>query len=585
MKELSTETRLLLATVLSIGVIAVWGYIYKPPAPPRPAPTSTQSNPAPQTTASPSASSPSPANAAPGSASSVSAAPAAATPAALAASAETSFVIENDLYRVSFSNRGAVVRSWELKKETDDKGKTLDLVHSAASEQLGGWPLSLTLDDPQAEAAVNAALFSMTPQYSGTIHTPAEIEFAWSDGKTSVTKRLKFAADYILDLETSVLIDGKPVTHGVAWRGGFGDSTAFHAADLVRIVHHADGKLTDIETKKLGAPGAQDQRVIQPGQADYAGIVDHYFAAIFLPSNPTASNLLLRHWKLDWKYEVDAKPVTEPVAEMSVSSATTDGLRLRLFVGPKDLDDLARIRPPLTDLVQFGWFGVIAKPLLLLLKWIHGYVPNWGWAIVLMTILINVVLFPLKMQSWRSMQKMQKVGPEVRQIQDRYKKYSMRDPRKQEMQKEVMVVYKREGINPAGGCVPMLFQMPIWFSLYRMLGVVIELRHAPWMAWIRDLSAPDPYYILPVLMGVTMYVMQKMTPVTTTDPAQQRMMTMMPLMFGGMFVIFPVASGLVLYILTSNLVNMGQQAFLNRSGPVANDDGKNGKKTKKKQDA
>ena len=206
-------------------------------------------------------------------------------------------------------------------------------------------------------------------------------------------------------------------------------------------------------------------------------------------------------------------------------------------------------------------------------------------AIFALTVGLNMLLYPLKAKSTRSMQKMQKVAPEVRQIQDRYKKYSMRDPRKQEMQKEVMVVYKREGINPAGGCVPMLFQMPIWFSLYRMLGVVIELRHAPWMAWIRDLSAPDPYYILPVLMGVTMYVMQKMTPVTTTDPAQQRMMTMMPLMFGGMFVIFPVASGLVLYILTSNLVNMGQQVFLNRSGPVANDDGKNGKKTKKKQDA
>jgi YidC/Oxa1 family membrane protein insertase len=413
------------------------------------------------------------------------------------------------------------------------------------------------------------------------IHPPAEIEFAWSDGKIAVNKRLKFGADYIVEMETSVTADGKPLPHGIAWRGGFGDSTAFHAADLVRVVHHADGKLTDLEAKKLGVPGAQEQRLLQSGPADYVGIVDHFFAAIFLPAD-AGSRLLLKHWKLEREAQLDGKTVKEPVAEMAVSSGTAGPMRLRLFVGPKDHDSLAAMNPPLTDLVQFGWLTVIAKPLLALLKWIHGYVPNWGWAIVLMTILINVVLFPLKMQSWRSMQKMQKVGPEVRRIQDRYKKYTMRDPRKAEMNQEVMAVYKREGINPAGGCLPMLFQMPIWFALYRMLGVVLELRHAPWMGWVRDLSAPDPYFVLPVLMGVTMYVMQKMTPVTTTDPAQQRMMTLMPLMFGGMFVIFPVASGLVLYILTSNLVNMAQQWYLNRSVPAVVDDDANGKKGKKK---
>jgi YidC/Oxa1 family membrane protein insertase len=580
-KELSQEARLILATVLSVGVIAIWSYIYNPPVPPKPPSAPAQSHPSTQTPASPSVSSPAAANPAPGA---PSAAPAAEAPAPRAASAETSFVIENDLYRVSLSNRGGVVRSWELKKYNDDKGKTLDLVHPAVSEQLGGWPLSLTLDDPQAESAANSALYEVTPSYSRTVRTPAEVEFAWSDGKTAVTKRLKFSSDYVVNIETSVLVDGKPVPHGIAWRGGFGDSTAFHAADLVRIVFHQDGKLNELEVKKLGVPDNQNQRLRQIGSADYAGIVDHYFAAIFLPPD-SAPVLTLQHWKLDREYQAAGKTVTEPVAEVAAGSTAApeaSGLRFRLFVGPKDLDDLARIRPPLTDLVQFGWLAVIAKPLLFLLKWIHGYVPNWGWSIALMTILINVILFPLKMQSWRSMQKMQKVGPEIRQIQDRYKKYSMRDPRKQEMQQEVMAVYKREGINPAGGCLPMVFQMPIWFALYRMLGVVIELRQAPWIGWIRDLSAPDPFYILPVLMGVTMYVMQKMTPVTTTDPAQQRMMTMMPLMFGGMFVIFPVASGLVLYILTSNLVNMAQQAFLNRSGPGGNDSGKNGKNSKKK---
>ncbi len=237
-------------------------------------------------------------------------------------------------------------------------------------------------------------------------------------------------------------------------------------------------------------------------------------------------------------------------------------------MGPKNLDELKAIRPPLNELVQFGWLTIIAEPLFYLLRWMHTWIPNYGWAIVVMTIGLNMVLFPLKIKSQRSMQKMQKVGPEVRAIQDRYKKYSMRDPRKAKMNEEVMAVYSREGINPLGGCLPMALQMPIWYGLYRMLTVTIELRHAPWIGWLHDLSARDPYYILPILMAVTMYIAQKMTPTPATDASQQRMMALMPIMFGGMFIVFPVASGLVLYILTSNLVNMAQQWFLNRTAPM-----------------
>jgi YidC/Oxa1 family membrane protein insertase len=218
--------------------------------------------------------------------------------------------------------------------------------------------------------------------------------------------------------------------------------------------------------------------------------------------------------------------------------------------------------------VQFGWFGFVAVPLFYALRWMHDYIPNYGWAIVLLTVAINTILYPLKLKSWRSMQRMQKVAPEIRAIQDRYKKYSMRDPRKQEMNKEVMAVYSREGINPMGSCLPMLAQMPIWFGLYRMLTVTLELRHAPWIGWITDLSGPDPYYVLPVVMAILMYAAQKMTPMTATDPAQQRMMTFMPLMFGGMFVVFPVASGLVLYMLAQSVVGIAQQWHLNRTSPL-----------------
>jgi YidC/Oxa1 family membrane protein insertase len=302
----------------------------------------------------------------------------------------------------------------------------------------------------------------------------------------------------------------------------------------------------------------------------YAGIEDTYFAAAFLPpQGATPADLAIRYWKLERDVLVEGKPAKEPVPEVAVRRPDSGALALRVYVGPKDYDELKKMDPPLHSLVQFGeWLGLMAEPLFYLLKWLHRYVPNWGWAIVALTLAINMLLFPLKVKSYRSMQRMQKVAPEVKQIQERYKKYSMRDPRKAEMNKEIMAIYSREGINPVGGCLPMVLQMPVWLGLYRMLGVTIELRHAPWIFWVRDLSAKDPTYILVIIMALTMYWMQKMTPVTTTDPTQQKMFKLMPVMFAGMFVVYPVSSGLVLYILTQNVVGMLQQWYLNRTHPA-----------------
>ena len=554
MKELSSEHRALLAGLLSVLVIIAWSMLYKPPEPPKPAPQ------APAGTPAPAAASAAPATAA------------AAMPGSLpprASTEEKTIVVENGLYRVEFLNRGAVVRSWQLKRYTDDHKppRVLDVVHPDEA-QAGGWPFSLVLDDAQLESAANSALFEVTPAAT-SLQAPAEIQFEWSNGHLAVSKRMKFDRSYLVQVETSVLLDGKPLAHGVAWRGGFGDTTVYMPAEQVEVFSSSGGKLQMLPYKKLGTPDQPAQRLRRPGTFDYVGIEDRYFAAAFLPRPGSSNSLALWDWKLEHEIQQDGKTLKEPVAEMAAGETSPGPLSLRVFVGPKDLDELKRITPPLSDLVQFGWLEFIAAPLFYLLRWLHRYVPNYGWAIIVMTVLINMVLFPLKVKSWRSMQRMQKVAPEIKVIQERYKKYSMRDPRKQEMNKEVMAVYQREGVNPMGGCLPMALQMPIWFGLYRMLNVTIELRHAPWFAWVRDLSARDPYYILPVLMGVTMYVMQKMTPTTATDPSQQRMMNMMPLLFGGMFIVFPVSSGLVLYILSSNLVGMAQQWYLNRTAPVA----------------
>ena len=337
----------------------------------------------------------------------------------------------------------------------------------------------------------------------------------------------------------------------------------YKAASLVTVYYKLNDKLSLLQYKKLGVSGNQSQPALQNGPMEYLGIEDQFFTAAFLPDG---AELSLWHWTQDHGIVDDGKPASEPIAEMAAGTTIAAPLVVRVFVGPKDLKILEKTKPPLAELINFGWTGVIAKPLLWILQTIHTKVPNYGWCIILLTLVINFAMFPLKMKSWRSMQKMQKVGPEVRQIQDRYKKYSMSDPRKKKMNEEVMAIYSREGINPMGSCLPMLFQMPIWWALWRVLNGAIELRHAPWMFWIHDLSAKDPFYILPIGMAIMMYLMTKMTPQTTTDPAQQKMMALMPLMFG--FFFFNLSSGLNLYMFTSNLVGIGQQVYLNRTEPL-----------------
>jgi len=569
-KEMSTEMRSLIAAVLCLIVIAAWSMIYKPPVqlqPPATPPAAATMNPV-----SPAAGTASPSTNGAGK----TAAPAA--PLTMrAATSENSVVIESDLYRVEISNRGGVVRSWQLKKFTDDNKppRTLDLVHPAAAQQSGSWPFAVALDDAQLEASANGALFEITsagkmPAAGTVLQAPVEITLAWSDGHLEVTKQLKFDSTYIVDVKTTATLDGTPLRMSLIWPGGFGDITAYRAAVQTQIFTSAAGKLNTLAAKNLGKPGQTTTRAPVAGTFDFAGIEDLYFAAAFLPpfnarGDLTDLPLTVTGWTFPHETTVDGKTETEIVPQVAVGIATPGPLDLRVYAGPKSIDGLKLTHPALNSLVQFGWWGFIAEPMFYSLMWLHKYVSNYGWAIVLITIGINMVMFPLKVKSMRAMQKMQKVAPEVKAIQEKYKKYSMRDPRKAEMNKEVMAVYSREGINPLGSCWPTLIQMPIWFGLYRMLANTIELRHTPWFGWIHDLSAHDPYFILPVVMAISMYFMQKMTPTPGMDPAQAKMMAITPLIFGGMFALYP--SGLSVYILTSNVVGIGQQWYLYRTSP------------------
>jgi YidC/Oxa1 family membrane protein insertase len=551
---MSDQMRGILFILLSGSIFFAWLHFYKPavePQQPKPAASAETTQPVQAPAAAPAAAKAGKAGAA-------------STVAAIEASEEKTVVVDSPLYRVEISNRGALVRSWKLKKYLDDEKppRQLDLVNADAALQLG-WPFSLHLSDEQLEAQANQALYQISPA-GENFQAPATITFHWSDGHLDVTKKLKFDASYEMSLETSVELNGTPLAgSAIAWRGGFGDKTVYRASLLVNVFYRLNGKLELLPMKKLGVSNNQIQPVSVAGPLDFTGMEDQFFTATFLPDG---ADLSLWHWT-QWTHNFSGdKPQSDQVAEMAAGSVLPQTLRLRVYVGPKDLTLLSKERPPLDELVQFGWTGIIAKPLFEILKWIYRWVPNYGWAIVILTLLINGLMFPLKMKSWRSMQKMQKVAPEIRQIQDRYKKYSMTDPRKKKMNEEVMAIYSREGINPMGSCWPMLFQMPIWWALWRVLNGAIELRHAPWIGWIHDLSAMDPYYILPILMTITMYLMTKMTPQTTVDPAQQKMMGLMPVLMG--FIFFKLSSGLNLYMFTSNLVGMGQQYYLNRGEPL-----------------
>ncbi len=582
MKEMSDQMRVAIAVGLTVVVFVAWPYLVKQPKQPE----STQQNPAPTVVdktptapAVPVGSTPAPV-------------PGPVSVPVVSASQEKSVVVASNLYRVEIWNRGGVVQSWELKNYQDDSQPphTLDVVHADAARMEDAWPFSVVLSDPQQEAAANSGLYSITSggkPAPDTIQAPAQVELTWSDGHLEVRKVLRFGEGYVMQGEVTARLDGQPIPVSVGWRGGFGNlvvRTGMMSRGVipVQVLYSQSGKLTTLAVQKVGQPKQPTVLNTVAGPLDYTGIEDQYFAAVFLPpivsAGSAAPSLALTDWAVNLNVQQADKVVQQPTAEIAAGNGVAGPFAFRLFVGPKGLDELKAVQPPLDDILQFGWFTFLSEPIFYALRWIHRFLPNWGWSIIVLTLAINMLFYPLKIKSMRAAKKMQKVAPEIKAIQEKYKKYGMRDPRKQKMNEEVMAVYSREGINPLGSCWPMLLQFPFWWAFYRVLYYTIDLRHAKWIFWIHDLSAPDPYYLLPILAGVTMLITTKMTPMPSTDPAQQRMMMITPLLFCAFLIYYP--SGLALYILASYLVGMAQQWYLNRTMPMAvkNSRGRGGKK-------
>jgi YidC/Oxa1 family membrane protein insertase len=479
-------------------------------------------------------------------------------------------VVENDLYRITFSTQGALIKSWILKKYTDAHEKPLDLVNQEAAGQLG-LPMQVTMTDSTLAGRLNNAIYAVQGASSASagsaLQAPGQVKFTYSDGQTEVQKTFAFGTSYQVDVQVSALdAHGDPVAIGVIWPGGFGDYSLGPKtlSSNSQAVYDLGGDVTKIKESKLKGPQSVS------GALTYAGLEDHYFIDIFLPRSPGDVFKINRQ---SWKPENWSDKELPAPFDVELATQSAQPLDFGLFVAPKDLDLLKSMNPPLDNLVEFGIFKVLAEPLFMGMRFIYSHwVRNYGWAIVLLTVLINLALFPLKIKGIHLAQKQQKVAPIVKRIQDKYKQYKMNDPRKQKMNQEVMEVYKQYGINPLAGCLPMVLQLPLIYGFYEVLGTVIELRHAPWLGCVRDLSLPDachpfgfPLALLPTLMIISMFVMQRMTPMATTDPTQQRMMYFMPLVFGTIF--YRLASGVVLYYMTANLVGIAQQLIINRFIP------------------
>jgi YidC/Oxa1 family membrane protein insertase len=576
-QEPGGEKRLLLVFLVTfIAMLAATPllkkYLPQPPAPPQ------QSLPAPTQAAPAASSAPAPSAPAPAV---VPAARVSKVPPIVVtkqAASETETVIENDLYKITFTNKGAQVKSWILKKFNNEaQNGPLDLVNESASAKFG-YPLSLWTYDETLRGRLASAMYVASRQ--GNLTSPTSITFEYADQDLTVRKTFSFDQTYVVKIDTSVTNNGAEVAALPAWPAGFGDQTtpAFYAAGLI---DYQFNKNIERLPPKCGWSFISKCTAISgggtvPGPFHWAGPTDQYFAAVFIPDDPASAAMVTLRNPITIPHDPQ-KPDSKDVTGLDVLGAAVGNLHgptvERVFVGPKELEVLEKIPVPgvsgadsdLNGLVDFGWLGLIAKPLFVWLKWTYRYiVPNWGWAIVLQTLIISLALMPLRITQMKSMLKMQRVAPQIKSIQEKYKKYSLRDPRKAPMNEEISALYKKEGVNPAGGCLPMLIQMPFIFAYYRMLGAALDLRHAHWL-WIHDLSAAEPFpYVLPVLMIISMLVVQKMTPQAGMDPSQQKMMTLiMPLMMG--FIFFRLASGLNLYYAEVNLIGIAQQAVMNRT--------------------
>lgn len=480
-----------------------------------------------------------------------------------AAEREENLVVETDRYHLELSNRGARLVSATLRDYLDEAGKPYELVDERAAEHAGIYPLDLVLESAARTEELRSALFVVEKEGSLAVSGAgtSALTFTFSDGRgLEVKKRLAFRGDeYGLDVEVSVRQRGQEIGKQVVFGPGLGVEVAasrYVGVEKGVVVTKREVQLLAAKDLEEGASGID---------IEATGVASHYFAALMLPKGTGLYGSRLERVSVPAE-NTDAKPsgsTKQQEVILAALDAPREPVSFLLFLGPKKLELLDSLRPGLSRIIEFGsWMRYPALLLRAGLMWLYGIVGNYGWAIILLTLVINLALLPLKHYSFVSMRKMQKLAPQIQRIKERYKKVKPTDPRYQHMNQEIMNLYKEHNVSPVSGCLPMLLMIPFFFAFYRLLMSSIELRQAPFIFWVHDLSVYDPYFVLPILMGVTQLAIQRMTPQTTADPVQAKIMQFMPIMFT--FILAWAPSGLVLYWFSNNLVSVGQQVVTNR---------------------
>jgi YidC/Oxa1 family membrane protein insertase len=570
------------------------------------------------------------------------------------ASAESTTVIENELYRITFTNRGAQVSSWILKNFKDSDGKPLNLVHPQAAK-LFGYPMSLYTYDGASVSIASASrrgnLITATtagslpagingqtvaiagvsdktyngtyvvtatgpktftylqgneeappdsstsggtvstvngavglglsqalfvPSATGNVAAPATVTFKYSNGDVQATKTFSFDETYVLHADVEVTRNGSPLRALLSWPGGFGDQNDAQSYGGAQFDNFRNGKDDHVAAKKVSGGDTIN------GPFDWAGVSDPFFAAIFLPENPETSTLATLNNQMDVAKTIHrtglgsgspAKGSIE-VPILGAAIGDTGGHTLtRIYAGPKAISVLKAVhaenpKVTLEPLLEFGFWGLIGKYLFLSLQFIHNHMVaewsgSWGWSIIILTVLINILMLPFRVKTMQNGLKMQRIQPQMNEIKEKYKKYKATDPKKNEMNAEIMKLQKDNGVNMFGGCIPTLITLPLLYAFFTMLPRVVELRQAHWL-WLPDLQSPDPWHILPIAMVLSQFLVQFYTPSPGVDPQQQKMMAFMMPAISGYFT-WTYGSGLALYWAVGNLISIAQQAVMNRT--------------------
>ena len=533
------EKRIIIAIVLSILVLVLWqAFLVK------------DTKPVPASDVSAQVAGPGPAPVEKTSPASLEKAPAVPSQApaadlqAVSAAAEERGTVETSLYRAEWSNKGGVLTSWKLREHKNAAREDLELVPEAAVKS-GRYPFALWAEDAAFAEAANAAVYKAAfPAPLLADGAKGEVRFEYADGSGLRIEKtfVLTGGTYEVGITVRAWRDGREIEPWLLWGPGIGNPSP---AEMKQRFSSSTGAAVLAAGKVL----RMDERKYKPETsafsfADWAAYEENYYAALFVLPQRAGKAVFL-------------KEVQDGVSHFFLAADRPE----RAFIGPKELDDLKTFGREAKKIINFGFFGSIAEILLVGIKAIHKSVPNWGLAIIIMTFIIKIIFFPLTYQSTKSMAKMAELQPKIKALRAKYKEAKQDIGQRRQMNEEMMKLYKENGVNPAGGCLPMLIQLPVFWGVFRMLVVAVEFRHSPFAFWIKDLSVKDPLYITPLLMGATQFIQQKMTP-SSADPAQARMMLLMPVIMTVFFMNFQ--SGLILYWLTNNVLQIGQQAIMNK---------------------